>query len=823
MIARRTAVKTSTAPPRTWLLYGLPTLLLFAWVAFPLAQGAETLYLRDILVTHLPMKQAQAGALAAGYMPLIDPFRGGGQPLAGNLNAVPFYPDNLLYLAGSTLWAVNAHFWLHLLLAVPAMAWMGRAWGLGRRGAWAAGVVWAASGYFLSQLNLYNLVAGVTLTPALVAAALRLSEGERTGRRAAALGLLWALLLVAGDPLTALLALGLAAAAVACRGRWRPGAEVRSRRRLSWPAWGGAAVAALSLGTLVAAPQIVELLRILPTSFRAVYGYSATAATAASWDPRQLAEWLVPFPFGRPDRLGPEAFWGHRFTGGSPPLFFSLYPGVLALALVAASGRPRRRAQGWAWGAVAVGVFFALGRFNPLGSWLFALPGLRYPSKLWLLAAVGAALLAGVGFQRLFGGGDDGRETGERGESAASENGGRRAFWLALAVQGAILAAAWLALTRLPAAAGGVLAGLMPPGHGGELATAERLRLAGACATGLAVAALLALAALPALTRRLSPRWRALGPPLLLAFHTGSQLVLLAPLLATDAALPYRLPPPTLEAVPATALVVHGDYGGLFGPADLGDGVFPDSRAAWLGRRARYELYPFTGPLFARRYALNPSPEGLDDFYTRVARDAVKQAGDAERLRLLAAWGVDRLLLSRPLAPAAEAGARRLLTLPSFGRTLNVYAVGGYLPPATLVGRIHRAADLDGVYRRLTDPAFDPRREAVVEAAAGLEVRDGPAGEVEVVAAGAEGLAARVMSPAGGLLVLARTHLPLYRTWVDGEPVATVRANLQLLAVPVPPGEHRVEVATDRRSLTFGGALSALGLLGLALVSRRFG
>src|SRR4029079_6982855 len=100
---------------RALLLVG-PLLLLLAWVAYPLARGSETLYLRDVLNAHFPMKQAQAEALRAGYVPEIDPYRAGGQPLAGNPNAVPFYPDNILYLWRPALWALNAHFWLHLPL-----------------------------------------------------------------------------------------------------------------------------------------------------------------------------------------------------------------------------------------------------------------------------------------------------------------------------------------------------------------------------------------------------------------------------------------------------------------------------------------------------------------------------------------------------------------------------------------------------------------------------------------------------------------------------------------------------------------------------------
>src|SRR5689334_14291577 len=119
---------------RAWP-YAVPLVLLLLLAMAPLIRGTETLYLRDVLNTHFPMKTAQAVAMRSGYFPILDPYRAGGQPLAGNPNAVPFYPDNLLYLKAPVFWALNAHFWLHLLLAPFAFAWMARAWGLRRESA----------------------------------------------------------------------------------------------------------------------------------------------------------------------------------------------------------------------------------------------------------------------------------------------------------------------------------------------------------------------------------------------------------------------------------------------------------------------------------------------------------------------------------------------------------------------------------------------------------------------------------------------------------------------------------------------------------------
>ena len=90
----------------------------------------------------------------------------------------------------------------------------------------------------------------------------------------------------------------------------------------------------------------------------------------------------------------------------------------------------------------------------------------------------------------------------------------------------------------------------------------------------------------------------------------------------TDSVVPYRLPPPpALQHVPPGVPVVHADFNYLFGPSTLKQGDFPDPGMRWMERRAFYELYPFTGSMWGRRYELNSSAEGLDTFLARRQYD----------------------------------------------------------------------------------------------------------------------------------------------------------------------------------------------------------
>jgi hypothetical protein len=790
----RPAAPDSAAEPPRWrtaLLYAGPLLILLLVAMLPLVRGTETLILRDVLNSHFPMKWSQAVAMRHGYFPILDPYRAGGQPLAGNLNAAPFYPDNLLVFLGSIFWAFNAHFWLHLLLAPFAFYWMARAWGLGRQASWAAAVCWTASGFFLSHLNFYNLIAGVSLAPALVAACLEIvRHRDRRHLLAPGIALLWTLLILGGDPQTAGLALLLAAAAVA----------------LTWgrrPADAGAGVlvllgAAILCGTLIALPQIVELLRIFPMSLRGYVGYSASSVTMSSWDPRQAAEWLIPFLFGRPDVIDKGAFWGVQFFTGVPPYYLSLYPGLLTLALIAASGLPRSRAAAWAWGGIAFGVFLSLGRFNPVAAWLFVhAKSLRYPIKFWLPVALGAALLCGLGFERL-------------GRDAKA----RRLFAWTLAVLALAFAGFWGFLSFAPRPAEAWLNLFIP--RPVPFITNERLRWA-----GLALISVLILAAF-AVVLRISRRSWTLGGALLIALHAATQLWLLRPLYPMDAVEPYLVPPPALAWVPAGLLVVDPDYNYLFGPSTLHQGRYPETHTRWLERRSFYELYPFSGPVWGLRYELNTSPEGLDTYLARRAQTEVQLARNPERLKLLAAWGVGRLLINHPIDPLPPR-ARLLTRVPSFGHELLIFEVTGRAPEVGLARRVFREKDIPAVYKRLTDPGFDPRADAAVFGTGPSPWTTG-GGTARILRRGPESYEiAAAAGPGGALLVVQRSNL-LFQATIDGKPAAVRTANAYRIGIEVPAGPHRVRLFVDRRPLhrSLAGALVGLLLVpGLGWWGRR--
>ncbi|MDP9365916.1 MAG: YfhO family protein [Chloroflexota bacterium] len=149
------------------------------------------------------------------------------------------------------------------------------------------------------------------------------------------------------------------------------------------------------------------------------------------------------------------------------------------------------------------------------------------------------------------------------------------------------------------------------------------------------------------------------------------------------------------------------------------------------------------------------------------------------------------------------------------------------LPRAWVVHEAEQASATEAL-ARLASGAVDPRRTALVEASVpDLAVPADPSrNEVRFERFDADHLGLRVWTDAAGLLVLSETIDPDWRATVDGRPAPVLNTNALFRAVPVPAGEHVVELRYDSPTLRAGTAVSAIsygGVLvawGAALVGR---
>ncbi|HEX6902015.1 MAG TPA: hypothetical protein VF789_20020 [Thermoanaerobaculia bacterium] len=471
-------------------------LLLWLWAAVPMALGQRTLFLRDVFTTHVPLKAFGAQELRQGRIPAFDTAWALGQPFRGNPNALPFYPGNLLYLVLPFWSAFNLHYALHWLLAALTMAALARTLGQGPAAALTAGAAYAGSGWMLSGLTFYNLLAVSAWWPLVLLGA------ARGGRRGIAIGGgACGLALLAGEPVTATLGLvPLLFVAIRQHGFGRGFLT---------------SVGIGVLGLLIALPQIVATARVLGFTSRGALG-AGMGEDRFHLAGARLLELIVPFPFGLPWELGKTGYFPWDDQRGLPYVI-TLHVGIAGLWLACLGAR---RARGWAAFAVA-GVFLAwAGAFG--GDALSLVTGgmMRYPEKLLFWFALAMPLLAGWGLERAM-------ETGAWKPAAVGAG-------LALLLAGGVFAAgprlaAWLADRVSP-----MYAAEAPP-----------VRIGMWIVSLLLAAAFLALAALAARRR---------SGPGLAAAHLAA-LLPLAGLVATAPVDAFN-PSPWIKRLPPGAAVV---------------------------------------------------------------------------------------------------------------------------------------------------------------------------------------------------------------------------------------------------------------------------
>jgi len=341
----------------------------------------------------LPWLQVQSAALHKGVAPLLwDPYIGGGQPLAGQLQPAVFSPFTWILLAAPPdatghLRLEWIHWWfvlLHIFAGWFAYAFL-RSLDASRAGSAGGAVFFAAAG-FVGTTNWPQIAAGAIWLPLIFLFYLRSLRGPRPIRDAILAGGFLALSLAAGHHAVPVFA-GLAIVAL--------GGAVLVRRELVWKA------AALRTGIVFVVAGCGAAVQLLPA---VEYGhYSVRWVNSAS-----PMEWqsIVPYPVHQ-NLSWSAAELIFLIVPGSNETIVNPIVGIVRLALAAAAllAVPRRRAVVPLAGLALGAALFSLARFNVFHGLLYAiLPGLekaRAPIMAMAIADVALAALAALGVDAL--------------------------------------------------------------------------------------------------------------------------------------------------------------------------------------------------------------------------------------------------------------------------------------------------------------------------------------------------------------------------------------------------------------------------------------
>lgn len=339
---------------------------------------------------------------AAEYMrlhhaiPQWDPYIFGGLPFVAATHGDTFHPVVLLRLVLPTDTAMNASFFIHLVLAGFLTYVFLRGLGLPWVAAVAGGVAYQLTGQIASLVNSGHdgkIIVSSLLPLALWGLTRWMREGRITGAGtlAAAVGLA----ILSPQLQTAyylLLASGLFALYLALWDDQRPSRRLAIQRL-------AVALGAVLLGTAIAAVQVLPFLQYVPYSPRAAAGESTGWAHATSWSmpPEELLNTLLPQFSGLRDLYSGRNFFKHH----------SEYLGVctLILAGIGLTQTTRRRMR---WAFVGLAILFlsiALAGATPLFRlWYALLPMIakaRAHSMAFYLVSFAVAVWAAFGVETI--------------------------------------------------------------------------------------------------------------------------------------------------------------------------------------------------------------------------------------------------------------------------------------------------------------------------------------------------------------------------------------------------------------------------------------
>jgi hypothetical protein len=217
-------------------------------------------------------------------------------------------------------------------------------------------------------------------------------------------------------------------------------------------------------------------------------------------------------------------------------------------------------------------------------------------------------------------------------------------------------------------------------------------------------------------------------------------------------------------------------------------------------------LDPAPGMLSGLSYPLAPDFEGLaSPLHILLQRNLAGLQWPA-RVRWMQVTGVEyAVLFSDPPAGELELVDRR----PEAGYEARLYRVRDPVPEAFWPGEV-RVAENPVAALGAVAGLDSPSAQAVVT----RPLEQSAHGSVELVSSAPDRLVLRVRS-GGGMAVVRRAFHELWQARVDGRRAAVEPVDLVLLGVPVPAGEHRVEIAVSAWPEI---AAALLGLVSIAVL-----
>lgn len=775
------ALPSSTVPSATTTrrhdVLAIVALVLLATIAFgDVLVGTDDFYMRDLTRYYYPTKQILRDIVLHGEFPFWNRYFSAGQPIAANPEHEVFYPLTWLILLPSYDFGYRLHILIHIYIGLLGMYFLLRSMDLRPYSSAFGAFVWGLGGLYLSYINLLPILFCAAWLP-LTCLFTRRFLLRRNRRDFALAALFLGIEFLVGEP-TTVTQTGLLLGLYALYRAWysRP-LVTKTITRVLW-------IALISaVGLAIGAAQFIPALDHVHDSARSrTFGFDLVSAWSMPW--AKFAEILYPNILGHLSVHHVTWYWaGGLYPGMGSPFLFSIYGGLLMIALVVGGAFARPRGGRLVLLICTVSAILALGSHTPLLKWMYdagIATSVRYPEKFAMMGLFALIIFAAQMLERMLDGDENVRE-------------GAVGFTMAV-----LLVAAFVAFTTFtPAFARAMTKVWSLSGPGAKtIIDLSRNDWWFAVMRGTAVALLL----ITVRTRRRA------------VWLTAAAIVVIADVLPIGEEINPRMPRRFFDPPPAASLIPknHADYR-LFHEVDwygqeetarkffsTGSGVY------WVVRNGVFPMTPAGSGIrtvLERDYdktALLPTIDLTDSVWD------VKRSGRTD-------WYVPFMAMSNAWYRAVyrDFNSENKRIHGDWTKSIPVtFLPAPHYPRYYFANQIVTIKDRDDFVKKLSANSYSDR-VAFVERPGFVPAN----GVVRSVHETANSAVLEVDSSGQSFLVMSVTPHKYWSITIDGRGVPAVVTNIGFQGIIVTPGHHRVVMRYSNPLVKIGAAISLVTLI----------
>lgn len=371
--------------------------------------GSHNFFMRDLTRYYYPTKQVLREIVQDGEFPYWNRHFSAGQPIAANPEHEVFYPLTWLILLPDYDLGYRLHILIHIYIGLFGMYALLRSMELRPPASFFGALAFGLGGIYLSYVNLLPILFCAAWLPltCLYVRRFLLKPGIRDFALAS---LVLGLQFLVGEP-TTVMQTGLIIGMYAMYRGWYAAQEYGGRFWLDKVPEMLARVAFIAIistaAILMGAAQMLPAIDHVGDSARSrIFEYTLVSAWSLPW--AKLAEVIYPNILGHIAVKNVMWYWaGGLYKNMGSPFLFSIYGGLLLIAMAMAGAFVRPRGGRFVLILVLLSLLVALGGNTPLMRFLYdagIATSIRYPEKFILIAMFAVILFASQMLQRLLDG-----------------------------------------------------------------------------------------------------------------------------------------------------------------------------------------------------------------------------------------------------------------------------------------------------------------------------------------------------------------------------------------------------------------------------------